>query len=141
MTDWDHTFLEIAEVIAKRSTCMKRQTAAIIVKDNRIIGAGYNGSPSGMPHCKDIKVPLELHYDWSRFHEVHAELNAICYSAKEGIGCAGAEMYCLVAPCSACAFAIVSAGIKKITFKHPYRDANGLLILEACGVAINQFSS
>ena len=136
MSSWNRTFMEIAEIVAKRSTCGKRQTAALIVRDERIISMGYNGAPAGMPHCVDLAIPAEIHYEWSRLHEVHAEINAIAYSARVGVPCQDAEMYTLLAPCSACAFAIVAAGIKKINYKLSYRDTNGLQILEKCGVKI-----
>ena len=51
--DWDHYFMEIAQVVARRSNCLRRQVAAVIVKDGRIISTGYNGTPRGIRNCCD----------------------------------------------------------------------------------------
>lgn len=52
--DWDSYFMEIAEVVAKRSTCLRRQVGAVLVKDRQILATGYNGTPKGIAHCEEV---------------------------------------------------------------------------------------
>ena len=85
---WDKTFIEIAELFAEHSTCQKRQVGAVLTKNKRIISCGYNGTPSGMPHCNsffesedECKIPagdgFSLHHKFSAKYELHAEQNCI----------------------------------------------------------------
>ena len=89
--DLDHYFMEIAEVVAKRSTCLRNQVGAVLVKDKYIIATGYNGAPSGSPHCLDVgclreqlKVPSGERHELCR--GVHAEQNAVIQAALHGVG-------------------------------------------------------
>lgn len=124
--DWDSIFMEICQTLSKRSTCIRLQTAALVVKKLNIISIGYNGCPSKMIHCMDrwkgINLEnnlqfLEEHHHWSMANELHAEINALlrCKSDVQD-----ATMYSLYSPCIQCAKAIVSAGIKEVVYLYSY---------------------
>jgi len=118
---WDAYFMQITELVATRATCLRRKVGAIIVKDKRILATGYNGPPSGLPHCDELggclrdklNVPSGERHEISR--AVHAEQNAIAQAAENGISTKGAVMYCTNLPCSICMRIIIDAGIKKIS--------------------------
>ena len=88
--DWDLYFIRIAKEISSRSTCPRAAVGAVIVKDNRILTTGYNGAPSGEPHCNDIGC---LMVDEHCQRAIHAETNAIAQAAKYGISLIGATLY------------------------------------------------
>lgn len=122
---WDSTFLDMCQVLAKRSTCIRIQTSAMIVRNLNIISIGYNGCPSKMVHCtdrwKDIDMTeimfLEEHHQWSVANELHAEINALL-RCKTDIQ--GATIYTLYSPCIHCAKAIVAAGIREVVYVYLY---------------------
>lgn len=89
--DWDTYFMNIAKDVASRSTCPRASVGAVIVKDNRILSTGYNGSPSGEPHCTEIGC-LMINNHCER--TIHAETNAVVQAAKYGININGAILYC-----------------------------------------------
>ena len=158
---WSDTFMSIAELIAKRSTCARMKTAAVVVRDKRIVSIGYNGVPAGSEHCEDhwrnkfrslsgyntsdsefsawqtTESFAALHHDWATANELHAEQNAILYAAKTGISTENASMYTLYSPCIHCAKVILSSGIKEVFFKYFYaRDTSGLDLLKDNGVSV-----
>ncbi len=142
---WDKTFMDVCEVMAKRSTCCKLKTAAIIVSDNRIISTGYNGTPNGSPHCdthfkhRSITQIFQEHKQWTIDNELHAERNAIYFAAKNGVALKNTTMYSLYSPCINCAKGILSCGIKKIYYKHLYhKGKEGIKLLAASGVHITR---
>ena len=116
---WDQYFMEIAEIVKTRSTCLRRQVGAVIVKDNRIITTGYNGAPSGTHHCTDVGTcqRIELNVPSGERHELcralHAEQNAIIQAANIGVSTEGATLYVTLQPCVICAKMSINAGIKK----------------------------
>lgn len=115
----DSTFMAIAKTIASESKCVSIGVGAVIVKDDRIISTGYNGTPSGSPNCCDVvgkTITREQHHEWSKSNEIHAELNAIIFAAKNGIAIDGSTMYCTHNPCPDCAKAITQSGIKKVIY-------------------------
>jgi dCMP deaminase len=113
---------QAALLIARRSSCLKKQVGAILVKDKRIIAQGYNGLLPGDDHL------LELD-DQGISHTVHAEANVIAFCAKHGIPTDGATMYVTLSPCEKCAELIIQAGIIKVEFKEEYRNTTGIEIL------------
>lgn len=137
---WDAYFMELADVIAKRSTCLRRQVGAVIVKDNRIMTTGYNGAPSGISHCKDYGGCLRQQRDIpsGERHElcraIHAEQNAIIQAAYLGISIKDSTLYCTTQPCVICAKMIISAGVKRIVIKEKYPDALAEEILDAANL-------
>lgn len=116
------SYMEIAKIISKRSNCVGAQVGAIIVKDDRILSTGYNGTPKGYPNCGDIwqNTPHPEHYEWSKIYEIHAEQNAIIWAARKGISIEGADIYTTMRPCAQCSKMIIASGIKRIYFGMDY---------------------
>jgi len=137
--DWDVYFMSIAEVVATRSTCIRRQVGAVIVKNKQIISTGYNGAPKGIPHCFETGcMREELGIPAGERHEIcrgsHAEINAIVQAASVGSSTEGAVIYCTHEPCSFCTKAIINAGIKKVIYKESYPDALSRKLLSEAGI-------
>jgi dCMP deaminase len=124
---WHEYFMSMAELAASRSTCLRRRVGAVLVKDRRILCSGYNGAPSGLPHCRETGcLRKQLNVPSGEKHElcrgVHAEQNAIIQAACHGISIKGATLYCTNQPCSICAKMIINAGIIKVYFRDRYND-------------------
>ena len=133
--------MQVAEIMAKRSTCLRRKVGAVLVKDNHIIATGYNGAPAGLEHCKHClreaeNVPSGQRHELCR--AVHAEQNVIIQAALHGASTAGAELYVTDSPCSICAKMIINAGIKKVVFKGSYPDKLSLELLKSSNVKLEQ---
>ena len=136
---WDEYFMDIVEVVKTRSTCIRRQVGAVIVKDNRILASGYNGAPSGCRHCEDIGcLRQHLGIPSGQRHElcraIHAEQNAIIQAAAMGHAVQGGTIYVTHQPCVICAKMIINAGIKRIVVKEGYPDQMSLDILAEAGL-------
>jgi dCMP deaminase len=116
--DWDQYFLEQTELVATRSTCDRLSVGCLLVKDNRIIATGYNGSISGHKHCDDVG---HLMYENGCKRTVHAEMNALLQCAKYGVSSDGATAYCNHYPCPTCMQVLNQAGVKRIVYKHYYK--------------------
>ncbi|MDI9645902.1 MAG: cytidine/deoxycytidylate deaminase family protein [Archaeoglobales archaeon] len=137
----DEYFMEIAKVVASRSTCIRQKVGAVIVKDKRILATGYNGAPSNLPHCDEVgclreklKVPSGERQELCR--GVHAEQNAVIQAAKFGISVEGATLYSTHCPCITCAKIIINSGIKKVVYGKDYADKNGIELLKDAGVEV-----
>lgn len=138
---WDGYFMEIAEVIKSRSTCMRRQVGAVIVKDNRILSTGYNGAPKGIQHCGETGCLRErLNVPSGERHELcrglHAEQNAIIQAAVFGVAVEGGTLYTTLSPCILCTKMIINAGIKRIVLREDYHDRLAVEMLEESGIEI-----
>jgi dCMP deaminase len=122
--DWDHYFLNIARETATRSRCVRRQHGSVIVRNRRIRSTGYNGPPSGHPHCDEGACPradADARSGWGHDNciAIHAEANAILYSSPEQRE--GASIYITGAPCFTCAKLIANSGITEVvTTGDPY---------------------
>ena len=142
MRNWDNYFMDIADLVKTRATCMRRQVGAIIVKDNRILTTGYNGAPSGITECIRLKKckRQELNIPSGQRHEickgVHAEQNAIIQAAYSGVSVKGSTMYVTDMPCNICAKMIINSGISKVIYKSDYPDKESLSLLKEGGVRI-----
>lgn len=139
---WDVYFMSIARLVAGRSTCLRRQVGAILVKDRRILATGYNGAPAGLPHCSQtgcvrerLSVPPGERHELCR--GIHSEQNAIIQSANYGTGIAGSTVYTTHHPCSVCAKMIINAGIVRVVTEDSYPDelASGMLLEAGVEVA------
>jgi len=124
---WETYFMDIAMLVAKRSTCTRRSVGAVIVKDKRILSTGYNGAPSGVRHCIDTGCLREkLNIASGERHElcrgIHAEQNAIIQAAYHGVSIKEAVLFCTNLPCSICAKMIINAGIITIYYQDGYAD-------------------
>ena len=133
---FEELFVKTTKLVAKRSSCVKAQQAALLIKDNRIISFGYNGPPAGTLNCLDDGGEEVCGKDsnGSCFLGVHAEQNAIGYAARNGINTEGCTIYCTMTPCISCAKLVVAAGIKEFYYLTEYRLDDGLRFLEYCGI-------
>jgi dCMP deaminase len=141
---WDEYFMEIAEVVKKRSTCTRRQVGAILVKDKQILTTGYNGSPKNLDHCdktgckrQELNIPSGQRHELCR--ALHAEQNAIIQAAHNGVGINGATLYVTTRPCVLCAKMCINAGISKIIYKGDYPDDMSNEMLEEAGIEMINF--
>ncbi|ADE35759.1 deoxycytidylate deaminase [Methanohalophilus mahii] len=137
----DEYFLEIATVIAKRSTCLRNRVGAVIVRDKQILSTGYNGAPSNMEHCLDIgcirqKNNIESGTRHEKCRAVHAEQNAIIQAALHGAGIEGATLYCTHQPCILCTKMIINSRIKRVVYLTSYPDTDALDFFNDAGVEI-----
>ena len=119
---WNSYFMQIANVVAIRSTCDKASVGCVIVKDRRIVATGYNGAPSGMEHCIEVGCLIK---DGHCIRSLHAEVNAILMCAEHGVSTRGAIVYTTMLPCWHCSLMLINAGIKKIYFANDYIDDRG----------------
>lgn len=141
---WDAYFMEIAGLVARRSTCLRRQVGAVMVKDKHILSTGYNGAPSGIPHCMDVGcLREELGIPSGERHElcraIHAEQNAIIQAALHGISLSGATLYCTHQPCILCTKMLINAGIKRVVYRGEYPDEMARSFFAVAGVAAERF--
>lgn len=139
---WDEYFMQMAELTAQRSTCLRRQVGAIIVKEKHIIATGYNGAPKGLPHCEELGGCLreKLEIPSGERHELcralHAEQNAIIQAATLGQSIEGATIYITHQPCIICAKMIINAGISRIVIKRGYPDEMSRGMLREAGLKV-----
>jgi dCMP deaminase len=145
---WQEYFLKILDATALRASCDRGKSAAIIVKDNRILATGYVGAPSGIPSCDEIghqliaRCELDLQTYNETLHEneglitksknlpfslhcirtIHAEQNAIINCARNGVSTLGSTLYCTMVPCRVCAMIIIQAGISNVIAKNKYQS-------------------
>ncbi len=139
--DWDDYFMEIAHLVAKRSSCLRRKVGALLVLDKRILSTGYNGAPAGLAHCEEVgcireqlKIPSGERHELCR--GLHAEQNAIIQAAVHGVAIKGAELYCTHYPCAVCAKMLVNAGIKSLKLAANYPDELAKAIFAEAGLNI-----
>lgn len=133
---WDEYFMELAQVVAKRSTCNRRSVGAVLVRDKRILTTGYNGSPPGLPHCTDEGC---LMVDGHCVRAIHAEQNAIIQGALHGIDLRGATCYVTSSPCVHCTKMLIGAGIKRIVYLDAYTEQIGFDMARQAGVVMERF--
>jgi dCMP deaminase len=141
---WQTYFMDITNLVAKRSTCRRRSVGAVLVKEKRVLATGYNGAPSGIEHCLDIGCLREqMDIASGERHElcrgIHAEQNAIIQAALHGVSIKGSTLYCTNLPCSICAKMIVNAGITKICYQSGYADAMSKDMLAAAAIETVKF--
>ena len=143
--DWDTYFIDIAHVVARRSNCSRRQVAAVVVREKRIISTGYNGTPRGIKNCFEGGCPRCASDAVSGAHLgdcicSHAEENSIVQAAYHGISVNGATLYCTISPCLLCAKMIINAGIVEVVYEHEYHFSEQVRALFAeAGVHCRQF--
>jgi dCMP deaminase len=115
---WESYFLQIAEVVSDRGTCDRRKVGVVLVKDNRIVATGYNGSIVGEAHCDEVGHLME---DGHCIRTVHAEMNAVAQAAKYGISLDGSVAFITDFPCWNCFKVLVNAGVTSIYYAKNYR--------------------
>lgn len=141
---WDQYFLDITRLVATRSTCLRRQVGALLVKDRNILATGYNGVPSGITHCDTVgclrerqKVPSGERHELCR--GLHAEQNAIIQAARHGINIDGATLYCTTMPCIICTKMIINAGIVAVVYTEGYADELAREMIAEAGIKVVHF--
>ena len=123
---WDEYFIEVMDAISKRATCNRGRSGCVIARNNQLLVTGYVGSPVGLGHCDDVGHQMKkvVHEDGSVtehcMRTVHAEQNAICQAAKNGVALDGATLYCRMTPCRVCAMLIINCGIKRVVCQRKY---------------------
>ena len=140
---WPEYFMGITRMVAKRSTCLRREVGAIIVKNKRILSTGYNGAPAGLRHCDEVgclressSIPSGMRHELCR--GLHAEQNAIIQAAYHGTSIKGATLYCTNKPCVICSKMIINAGITKIFYEEGYDDPLSDQIFEEAGLQVER---
>lgn len=127
----DRRYLRMAAIWAENSYCLRRKVGALIIKDQRIISDGYNGTPSGFENvCEDddnVTKPYVL----------HAEANAITKVAASSNSSKGATIYITSAPCIECAKLIIQSGIKRVVYSEQYRVDDGCKLLVRAGIELD----
>jgi dCMP deaminase len=128
----DKNFLNIANEISSASKCVSKQVGAVIVKNGRILSTGYNGTPAGFTNCCDYwnNEYTKEHHEWSKTYEIHAEMNAIIWAAREGISIKDATIYVTLEPCSDCSKNLIASGIKRIVYLKSYEHNDSKIITQ-----------
>jgi dCMP deaminase len=146
--DIDTTLMGVALLWEDRSTCDRNHVGAVIAKDGRHIGSGYNGAPAGMSHCDHGPLPTIRRVSpvsplptsptsiGCRI-AIHAEANAIAYAARHGVSVEGATIYTTLSPCYECAKLIIAAGLVRVVFNRSYRDPAGIDLLRNAGLTVD----
>ena len=125
--DNDTYFMSMAELVSSRSTCLRRQVGAVIVKEKRVLSTGYNGAPKGLKHCAEVGcIRQQNNVESGTRHElcrgVHAEQNAVIQAAYFGVSIKDASIYTTNFPCVMCAKILINAGIREVVFRDDYID-------------------
>ncbi len=133
---WDEYFIKIAIAVAERSTCNRAHVGAVLVKDKRILTTGFNGSPSGLPHCDEVgHLLIEDHC----VRTIHAETNAIIQAALHGVSTKDATCYVTHFPCINCAKTLINAGVTRVVYLNNYRiDENARSFFMDTGVELSK---
>ena len=124
---WDEYFIDIARLVSKRSTCLRRKVGAVIVKQRRVLATGYNGTPTNITHCEEtgclrqsLGIPSGQRHELCR--GLHAEQNALLQASLYGISLEGSSIYCTNQPCVICVKMLINAGIKEVVIRDGYPD-------------------
>lgn len=138
---WDEYFMQIAHLVAQRSTCLRRHVGAVIVKDKRMLATGYNGAPSGLEHCLEIGCMREkLGIPSGQRHELcrglHAEQNAIIQASLYGSSVKDSIIYVTNQPCIICAKMLINSGIKEIIIAQGYPDKMAMEFLKEAKIKL-----
>ena len=138
---WDRYFLDIAGLVAERSTCLRRHVGALLVQEKRLLATGYNGAPAGMDHCletgcyrEQLNIPSGERIEICR--GIHAEQNALVQAAAFGVSVKGAMLYCTHEPCVTCGKMLINAGVREFVVAEPYPDDFGRRLLSEAGVSV-----
>jgi len=142
---YDEYFMEMAHVVSKRSTCLRRNVGAILVKDKHILSTGYNGAPKGLKHCSEVGcLRVNLNVPSGERHELcrglHAEQNAIIQAAVFGVSIKGSTLYCTNTPCVVCVKMLINAGVKEIVYSGDYPDKLAKTMLSESNIKIKNFN-
>jgi len=141
---WDEYFLGIADLVSKRSTCLRRKVGAVIVKGRRILATGYNGTPTNIKHCIEVgclrdrlRIPSGQRHELCR--GLHAEQNALLQAALYGIPLQDTILYCTNQPCIICAKMLINAGVKELVITDGYPDKMAADFFREAGIKVRKF--
>ena len=140
----DEYFMDMAQLVSTRSTCIRRSVGAVIVKEKRLLSTGYNGSPKGTQHCEKIgcirdqmNIPSGTRHELCR--GVHAEQNAVAQAAYFGVSVKDSTLYTTTYPCSMCAKILINAGIKEIVYNEGYVDDLSKNLLAETDILVREY--
>jgi len=139
----DDLYMGIAIGYSKLSKAVRAQVGAVLVTSHGVTLTGYNGTARGRDNCCEVLKPQPFPHEpalETKPEVIHAELNCILKAAREGVSCIDSTVYVTLAPCVQCSAMMVQAGVRRLVYKTPYRDAAGLNLLEGSGVRIQQYS-
>jgi len=143
---WHEYFMGVAHLISRRATCTRGHIGAVIVRDNNILSTGYNGAPSGLPHCNDhgsgCHIYKSIHPDGTVEENcvstIHAEINAIAQAAKHGVSIKDSDIYITASPCIHCLKVLINVGIKTIYYAKPYKIEHIAELVRLSGIRLEQ---
>jgi len=137
---WEVHHLKAAVLASEMGTCKSNSNkGAVFIRDNRILSTGFNGVPSGFPHptvCKRKELGIAKGEELNMCGCAHAEMNAICNAAKEGVSLTGSTLYCTSEPCNMCMGAIANVGVKKVVYIKPYHHAMSAEIAKYASIEV-----
>lgn len=144
---WDHYFMTLSNLAARRSNCMRRQVGCVLVRAHRVISTGYNGTPRNLTNCTSGGCPRCNNASDNSGGQslstclcIHAEENALLEAGRDRVG-GGAVLYCNTCPCLTCSIKIVQVGIAEVVFSQSYyMDEEAARIFREAGVKLRQFS-
>jgi dCMP deaminase len=139
----DSVYMQTALTHAMLSKAVRAQVGAVLVTSHGVTLTGYNGTARGRDNCCEDLKPQQFPHEpalETKPEVIHAELNCILKAAREGVSCIDSTVYVTLAPCVQCSAMMVQAGVRRLVYKTPYRDAAGLNLLEGSGVRIQQYS-
>ena len=142
---WDHYFMTLASLAARRSNCMRRQVGCVLVREKRVMSTGYNGTPRHITNCNEGGCPRcnaggGGGTSLATCLCIHAEENALLEAGRERVG-GGAVLYCNTCPCLTCSIKIVQVGITEVVYSQSYyMDAEAAKLFDHAGVKLRQFS-
>lgn len=135
---FDSIWMQMAQLVAQRSTCNRAQVGCVLVSDrNIVLSTGYGGSPRGAPHCTDVGC---LMIDGGCKRTIHAEINAICHAANNGAGLDGCTAFVTLSPCRACTYALIQVGCKRIVYLDKYRITDHFIEVRYSGIDVEQYA-
>jgi dCMP deaminase len=132
---WDDYFLKVAMLVSERATCPRMHCGCVLVRDRQILSTGYNGSIPGDDHCDDAGC---LVVDNHCIRTIHAEMNAILQCSSHGISTNGSIAYVTNLPCTNCAKALITAGIKEVVIFSDYHDSLAEDFFRKAGVPLRR---
>ncbi|MBU0486893.1 MAG: cytidine/deoxycytidylate deaminase family protein [Bacteroidetes bacterium] len=143
---WDEYFMSLADTVSHRATCDRGRSGCVIARDKQLLVTGYVGSPIGLQHCDEVGHQMKqvIHEDGKITNHcvrtVHAEQNALCQAAKQGVSVDGATLYCRMTPCRTCAMLIINCGIVRVVCERKYHaGAESEEMFRLAGVKLEYF--
>ena len=138
----DYVYMQTALHHALLSKAVRAKVGAVLVTSHGVTLTGYNGTAKGRDNCCETLEPQPFPHEpalVTKPEVIHAELNCILKAAREGVSCIDSTVYVTLAPCVQCSAMMVQAGVKRLVYKTPYRDASGLLLLKDSGVLTQSY--